>query len=196
MKSVVASHQERNATVWSLKQSGTRILFASAIVLGNMQRELANQWFAGLTMGYISDFVRAPFRTAKEVVPVGNPRDRWDGIEAPAGLETMHLARLWCLATSISSEDQFDAAEEQLSANYSEDDEGAWGVVLPESFCDLLADLPVAERDRLGQDWSMSEEIAFDGIAPEDIKKFLPQLCDLCQRARSHSEQVILRVGE
>jgi hypothetical protein len=147
-------------------------------------------------MGYLSDFVRAPLHTAKEVVAADNPRSRWDGIEGPPGLETMHLARLWCLATSKSSEDQFDAAEEQLSENYSEDNEGAWGVVLPQLFCQLLAGLRVAERDRLGQDWSVSEEIILDGIAPEDIIRFLPNLCDLCQRAISHSEQLILRVGE
>jgi hypothetical protein len=108
----------------------------------------------------------------------------------------MHLARLWCLATSQSFEDQFNVAEEQLSENYSEDDEGSWGAVLPQSFCELLAGLPAVERDRLGQDWSVSEEVAFDGIEPETITSFLPQLCDLCQRARLHSEQVILRVGE
>jgi hypothetical protein len=83
-----------------------------------------------------------------------------------------------------------------LCENYSEDDEGSWGVVLPQSFCELLAGLQAAERDRLGQEWSLSEEVAFDAIAPSDIVAFFPHLCDLCQRAKSHSEQIILRVGE
>ena len=48
----------------------------------------------GLTMGYMSEFVRAPIRKAKDVGATGNPRARWDGIEGPPGLETMHLARL------------------------------------------------------------------------------------------------------
>jgi hypothetical protein len=147
-------------------------------------------------MGYLSDFVRVPFRTAKEVVAAHNPRGRWDGIEGPSGLETMYLARLWCLATSKTSEQESDAVEEQVSANYCEDEEGSWAVVLPQAFCALLSGLSGAERDRLGQDWSTSEEIAFDSIAPEAVKAFLPQLCELCQRAKLRSEQVILRVGE
>ena len=39
-----------------------------------------------------------------------------------------------------------DAAEEQLSAEYAEGDDGTWGVVLPKSFCELLAGIPAAER--------------------------------------------------
>src|SRR5262249_42711825 len=49
-----------SASCWSPKQSGTRILFASAIMLGSMQRELANQWSGGLVGG-----------VAVETLPVG-----------------------------------------------------------------------------------------------------------------------------
>lgn len=113
-------------------------------------------------MGYVAAFGLGGEGDDPAFLAEDTRLEAWGGFESPVCVETLHLARLWCLMEAADSEDRLVEHDEDLTETYCENDNGAWAVVLPRAFTESLAALDDTRASDLARLWGQSPEVRFD----------------------------------
>jgi hypothetical protein len=146
-------------------------------------------------VGYITDFVVAPPNQLRAVLARISAPPSGTGFEAAISVNTVELARLWCLLHDEESEEDFDKRLDALDDTYIEDDDGAWAVALPLSFVSELAALSESQAHSATEAWLQSGELEF--VPADDARRVLSDLRALAARAvQERGATIIVRVGE
>lgn len=145
-------------------------------------------------MGYITEFISATAGELALVVNEQNAVAKYSGFEAAFSVDTLELARLWCLLEGETTETAFDARADALDDAYAENDDGVWAVALPKVFVSKVAGLSDDQADAAVRAWAASAE--FKSKSLDDVRGLLQQLRALAGEVEQSGTTIIVRVGE
>ncbi|MEW6303803.1 MAG: hypothetical protein AB1705_10055 [Verrucomicrobiota bacterium] len=148
-------------------------------------------------MGYISHFILARDDEGQAVADSPNPMQTWRGFET-SGITDFELARLLCLMRGQDPELDFDVASDELDDGDFEStaDPTTWVIRFPETFTGLLAELPVAEQQRLAVEWEPQVDLRQTGLTADELANSLRRLCQLAAEGKRAGLNLMMRVGE
>jgi hypothetical protein len=148
-------------------------------------------------MGYLVSIVVADPPELKFVAEASEPLARWKGFDA-SGIIPRHLVALHCALVGDLSEECYVRLSAEHTRSYLESsaEDGGYVQVLPKSFVELLADVPLGEATATAKKWSDFPLMDFRRVTKDLLPRIVLNLSDLSRLARDSEKVLIIHLIE